>query len=147
MHKRSPWCRVSTPSSSFDSSVMSVADLPKSEYVMYIFVNSDLKMTAGKLASQIGHIVHVIVDECVRDSYETFPPSAKSLSYQTWNTCCTKIILKASTEQLLELLKRGDARAFYDSGRTTQGTSDALTVVGLLPCKPQDTLMEQYKLV
>lgn len=132
---------------SFDCTEMSDADVPKTEYAMYLFVNSDLKMTAGKMASQVGHMVHVIVDECVRDSYETFPPSSMSIDYQRWNSCCTKIVLKATTEQLKELLKRSDARAFYDSGRTTQGTADSLTVVGLLPSKPQESLTDMYKLL
>lgn len=126
---------------------MQNSELPKSDYVMYIFVNSDLKMTAGKVASQVGHIVHVIVDECVRESYETFPPSHLSFVYQSWNSCCTKIILKASEQELKEILKRADARAFYDSGRTTQGTNDALTAVGLLPGPLQDELVAGYKLL
>lgn len=123
------------------------ASTPKSEYVMYIFVNADLKMTAGKTASQVGHIVHVIVDECVCDSYEEFPPSSKALSYQAWNSCCTKIILKASEAELKEILSRVDARPFYDSGRTTQGTNDALTVVGLLPGTLNPSLVERFKLL
>lgn len=129
------------------TATMEHSDVPKSDYVMYIFVNSDLKMTAGKVASQVGHIVHVIVDECVRESYETFPPSPLSLTYQSWNSCCTKIILKATEQELKELLNRKDARGFYDSGRTTQGTNDALTAVGLLPGPPQDDLVAPYKLL
>jgi peptidyl-tRNA hydrolase len=118
-----------------------------SPYVMYIFVNQDLKMTAGKTASQVGHIVHIIVDELVRDSYESFPPSEKSKVYQVWSQCCTKIVLKACDDQLKELLKRADARPFYDSGRTTQGTNNSLTVVGLLPGKPQEALIKDFKLL
>lgn len=120
---------------------------PKSEYVMYIFVNADLKMTTGKLASQVGHIVHVIVAECERESYESYPPTAKCIAYQKWNECCTKIVLKATEAELKQLLQREDARAFYDSGRTTQVPSDSLTVVGLLPGKPQNDLLDKYKLL
>ena len=121
--------------------------LPKSDYVMYIFINTDLKMTPGKIASQVGHIVHVVVDECVRDSYESFPPSEKALAYQSWNSCCTKVVLKASEEELKILLLRSDSRPFYDSGRTTQVATDSLTAVGLLPCHPDEELVRKFKLL
>ena len=114
---------------------------------MYIFVNADLKMTAGKTASQVGHIVHIVVDELVRDGYECFPPSEKSKVYQVWNQCCTKIVLKATEAQLKDLLKRADARPFYDSGRTTQVANNSLTVIGLLPGKPQEELIKDFKLL
>lgn len=129
------------------SAVMDNSLPPKSDYVMYIFVNSDLKMTSGKVASQVGHIVHSIVDECVRDGYESFPPTSKSIAYQSWNSCCTKIVLRATQEEMGEILKREDARPFYDSGRTTQGSNDALTVVGLLPGPWNEELVQKFKLL
>ena len=33
------------------------------DYVMYIFVNDDLKMSKGKIASQVGHVVQKIIED------------------------------------------------------------------------------------
>jgi peptidyl-tRNA hydrolase len=44
-----------------------------SECVMYLIVNKDLRMKAGKVASQVGHVVHLITDEIVRSMYEQQP--------------------------------------------------------------------------
>lgn len=100
---------------------------------MYIFINRDLGMSPGKSASQVGHIVHTIVDELVRSSYESVSVPEDYINYMKWNKNCTKIVLKGTTSQLMELLKHKKARGFYDKGETTQGTENKLTVVGFLP--------------
>lgn len=114
---------------------------------MYIFINSDLEMSSGKIASQCCHVTHVIVDELVRDGYESFPASDDYKMYLLWNKHCTKIILKASNEQLLELMKHKSARAFYDNGKTTQVESGSLTVVGFFPSCNLEELVKEYKLL
>ncbi len=83
---------------------------------MYIFINSSLKMQPGKIASQVGHIVHRIVDTLVRIGYESYPISEDYKTYLKWNKKCTKIILKATENQLLELMTMKNAMAFYDAG-------------------------------
>jgi peptidyl-tRNA hydrolase len=118
-------------------------DSPK----MYIFINKNLNMTTGKMISQACHITHQIVDELVSDKYETFPPTEYVMTYMKWNNNCIKIILKGSEEQLLELLKLPMARGFYDSGNTTQGTKDCLTVVGFLPSSKLDIDLTKFKLL
>jgi peptidyl-tRNA hydrolase len=115
---------------------------------MYIFINSDLNMTAGKIASQASHITHQIVEELVRNGYEQFPPSEEYKTYMRWNKNCTKIVLRGTTEQLLELLKIPNSRGFYDNGQTTQGTANSLTVVGFFPCANIDGLdINKFKLL
>lgn len=114
---------------------------------MYIFVNSDLEMSIGKIASQCCHITHVIVDELVRDGYESFPASDEYKTYLLWNKHCTKVVLKATNSQLLELMKMKDARAFYDNGKTTQVESGSLTVVGFFPSSNLEDLVKDYKLL
>ena len=115
---------------------------------MYIFINSSLNMTNGKMISQACHITHQIVDELVNDKYETYPPSENIMTYMKWNLNCTKIILKGTQEELVELLKLPGARGFYDSGNTTQGTENCLTVVGFLPCaKLEGTDINKFKLL
>lgn len=114
---------------------------------MYIFVNSDLKMTSGKIASQTGHIVHLIVDELVRNGYEKFPTSNEYKTYMTWTRNCTKIVLKATTEQLLELMKLPNARAFTDTGPTTQVEQNSLTAIGFFPCNTMTDIIKDYTLL
>ena len=114
---------------------------------MYIFINNDLNMTSGKIASQTGHIVHLIVDELVRNGYEKFPVSNEYKNYMIWTRNCTKIVLKATTEQLMELMKLPNARSFTDSGPTTQVEQNSLTVVGFLPCNTMADIIKDYKLL
>lgn len=117
-------------------------------YKMYIFINSDLNMTTGKIASQASHITHRIVEELVRNGYEQFPPSKEYISYMKWNSNCTKIVLKGTAEQLSELLKLPNSTAFYDNGQTTQVESGSLTVVGFYPCNDMDmSIINKFKLL
>ena len=114
---------------------------------MYIFINTDLDMTAGKIASQVGHIVHLIVDLLVRSGYESFPVSEEYKTYLKWNKNCTKIVLKATEKQLKELSKMKSARAFYDNGQTTQVEQNSLTVVGFFPGSLDSDFVKDYKLL
>ena len=115
--------------------------------VMYIFVNSDLQMTKGKTCSQVAHVTQQITEEIVRIGYEIYPTPGAYFTYMKWKFNCVKIILKATEKELTELLKRQDARPFYDSGQTTQVESGSLTVVGLIPCYEIDEFTEKYKLL
>ena len=114
---------------------------------MYIFINTDLNMNAGKIASQTGHIVHRIVDELVRSGYEVHPPSNEYITYARWSRNCTKIILKATHEQLEFLMKLPNARHFIDSGPTTQVAQNSLTVVGFFPGTDLGDIVKDYKLL
>lgn len=114
---------------------------------MYILINSDLNMSAGKIASQACHITHMIVEELVRNGYEQFPPSNEYMTYMKWSKNCIKIVLKASNDQLLELSKNPMARSFYDGGNTTQVPVNSLTAVGFLPSADLDKLIDEYKLL
>jgi peptidyl-tRNA hydrolase len=114
---------------------------------MYIFINTDLNMTAGKIASQACHITHQIVEELVRDGYENFPPTAEYMTYMKWNKNCTKIVLKATTEQLEDLLKLPNSRAFYETGQTTQVALNSLTAIGFFPSSNLDNVVSKFKLL
>jgi peptidyl-tRNA hydrolase len=114
---------------------------------MYIFINSDLDMTSGKIASQTGHVVHLIVDELVRTGYEKFPMSEECKTYMKWNRNCIKIVLKANTEQLKELLKLPNSRAFIETGQTTQVEQNSLTAIGFFPGALSQDDVKGYKLL
>lgn len=100
--------------------------------VMYIFVNSDLKMRKGRMAAQVAHIVQSITEEIVRDMYERTPPPDYCLTYMTWTKKATVIILQATETQLNELRLQPEARAFLDEIPSSNGDKE-LTVVGLFP--------------
>lgn len=107
-------------------------------HVMYIFVNMDLNMSPGKISSQVGHCVHIIVDEILSNYYELNNMIGVYSDYLEWNKNCTKIVLKAKETDMIKLQCRSDIRSFYDKGNTTQGTDNKLTVVGTLPILKTD---------
>jgi PTH2 family peptidyl-tRNA hydrolase len=116
-----------------------------SEYAMYIFINNDLKMDKGKIASQTGHIVQQIIenikDVTVKKDFID--------RYNVWkNNGSTKIILKASEKQLKELLKLPESVYIIDAGRT-QIPSNSLTAVGFYPNikKNMIDITKDYKLL
>jgi len=122
---------------------------PELEYAMYIFINDDLKMQKGKIASQTGHVVQFITEDIIRMGYETAggPPDAY-VRYMKWKANgCAKIVLKATQEQLKSLLKLPEARYVIDSGRT-QIAPNSLTVVGFFPRLKTEILdlVKDYKL-
>lgn len=110
---------------------------------MYIFINNDLKMGKGKIAAQVGHIVQAIVEEIIRDSYEVTPPPDYCFNYMRWKKKCTKIILRASEEELRNLIKIEESRSFYDNISDT----DVLTVVGFFPSSKLEQNFTKFKLL
>ena len=113
--------------------------------IMYIFANGDLRMNTGKTAAQVGHIVGIIIEEIVRIGYEVNPPPKQYFDFCKWKRQCTKVILKATTEQLQELMKMDNARPFYDSGDRLPDNS--LTVVGFFPGTDLTEIVKNYKLI
>ena len=117
--------------SSYDDFNMSVYDRNLNEdqnYVMYIIVNSSLKMGKGKLAAQVGHGVHKMAQYCLEHK--------KELWNSYINSNYPKVVLKTkSQEQLLEVIdKTKNIFKSYviDEGRT-QIAKNSLTVVSYEP--------------
>jgi len=114
--------------------------------VMYILVNSDLKMSPGKIASQVGHVVQLITEEIIRDGYEINPPSETYFTYMKWKNNCTKIVLKASFAELKDLIKtQPECRHIIDRG-LTQIPADSLTVAAFPPSSKYKDIMKNFKL-
>ena len=97
--------------------------------IMYIFINTSLKMTPGKVAGQVGHLVQNIMEELL-----TLGNKSKIYKrYLDWKADgCTKIVLKATQEQINELIKMNESFYIIDAGRT-QIDPGSLTVVGFYP--------------
>lgn len=127
------------------------------EIKMYIFVNTDLKMSPGKVAAQVGHVVQYITEEIIRSGYERCkapsptgggirPTPEYYQRYMLWKKEFggAKITLKATTADLLELKDRPEARYVIDEGRT-QIPKDSLTVVAFFPKYTSDTALADTK--
>lgn len=110
----------------------------------YFFVNKDLNMTPGKVASQVGHASQFITEEIIRSGYEKRPPPESYFTYMIWKKNCIKIILSATAEQLIELQKMSEARSVVDNGQT-EVPNNSLTVVGFFPGAKIEGI-ENYKL-
>lgn len=100
---------------------------------MYIFINTSLGMSHGKMMSQAVHLGIAMTDEVVSMSYEVVPPTKECIFHQIWKKNPTLIILGANSTQFEKLSKVNGVRHFYDTGRTTQVESGTLTVLGFLP--------------
>lgn len=112
--------------------------------IFYLLINSDLKMSRGQIDAQIVHITQIIVEECVKQSYESQIIDSQVMNYMKWKLSPTTVILKANTEQMNELLKNKNCRGFFDSGNRIKDSS--LTIIGFLPSDDLDDIMKDYKL-
>lgn len=109
---------------------------------MYLFVNEDLKMSKGKIGSQIGHCVQYILEDILQ-----YTKKDKYQDYLKWkNYGSKKIVLKASQIELIELQKNDMSRSVYDIGYT-QIPSGSLTVVGFFPSNKLQNIFKNFKLL
>ena len=124
------------------------------EVVMYIIVNSDLGMSKGKIAAQVGHVVMHLVREGEelynnrKISDITTPLGFKIQDYIIWwSGSYTKVVLKADSKTLFHIMKKyvSDVQYQRDEGRT-QIEPGSLTVVGFFPMRRKDTPDEIKKL-
>lgn len=110
---------------------------------MYICVNSDLKMRPGHMAAQVAHITQLIVEEIIRDMYETFPVPAHCETYMKWCKNPTVVVLSATESQLHNLMKHEHARSFNDNINGKQ----ELTSLGFFPGCSMKSELRNYKLI
>lgn len=112
------------------------------DYVMYLFINNDLKMGKGKIGSQIGHCVQILLEDILENTKKD-----KYQDYLKWKKSgCKKIVLKASQIQLLELNKNDNSRSVYDAG-LTQISSGSLSTVGFFPTNKLENKFKDFKLL
>jgi len=122
--------------------------LEQSSLYMYVFVNDDLKMSKGKIAGQVAHVVGLITEEIIRKSYETTKGVPDCYSrYMIWKTTGhAKVILKASQEQIEKLLNEPETIYIRDAGRT-QIAPNSLTVLGFYPSTNLKEIFKDFKLL
>ncbi len=116
------------------------------QLVMYIFTNNDLGLKKSAFCPQVGHIVQRITEEIVRSGYEMFPPPPSYFTYAKWSKNCTKVVLKATLEQLLVLKEMKEAR-FIEDDVKTKIPGRHITVVGFFPSSSMGDIVKDYKLL
>ena len=108
---------------------------------MYIIVNSDLGMTAGKKCAQVGHgVMHMML------KMQTSPTD----DYLAWlNSAGAKIVLKASQETMEELVEIYSEKLHLfpvtDMG-LTQIEQGSFTVLAFEPLSPDKVPQELKEL-
>jgi peptidyl-tRNA hydrolase, PTH2 family len=121
------------------------------DYKMYIFVNKELGMDKGKIASQVGHVVQHIVED-IFVNYTDGVKSYKSIyeDYMIWTRYhnSVKIVLKATLQELEEFKTMSYAKYIIDAGKT-QIEPNSLTVVAFYPmnCKKIKHNLTRFKLL
>ena len=125
-----------------------INELEQSPLYMYVFVNDDLKMGKGKIAGQVAHVVGLITEEIIRESYETTKGVPDCYTrYMVWKaTGHAKVILKASQKQIESMIGEPETMYIRDAGRT-QIAPNSLTVLGFFPSANLKEKFKDYKLL
>lgn len=112
------------------------------DYIMYIFINDDLCMSKGRAAAQVGHIVQILTEELVKNTFEC-KPTIHCINYLKWKQCPTMIVLQASGAELESLILEPDAKYFIDT--RTDGTTE-LTAAGFFPSNTKKDAFATFNL-
>ena len=91
---------------------------------MYIIINSDLRISTGKLCSQVGHAVEDIVISC-RGNKKRWN------SYK--NNGCAKIVLKADQQTFDEILASSCKKFIVTDAGKTECLEGTITAIGFEP--------------
>lgn len=125
-----------------------MSDIPKKDpeaYVMYLVVNTELAMSPGKIAAQVGHAVMEITELQVSANcyIESDGPASKDAikrydEWERWRENCRKVVLKSSRRQW-DLIKELPNRkvVIVDAGYT-EIAPNSETVIGFWPMKKVD---------
>jgi PTH2 family peptidyl-tRNA hydrolase len=115
---------------------------------MYVLVNDDLKMSKGKIAGQVGHVVGQITEEIIRKSYESskgVPDCYKR--YMMWKASGhAKIILKATQKQIEQMIEEPESVCIRDAG-LTQIAPNSLCAIGFYPSTHLKEIFANFKLL
>ena len=133
------------------SEVMPEVNQETKRYVMYILVNTDLKMEKGKIAGQVGHVVGIITEEIIRKAYESVTPESMQdyQHYKNWikKDMYTKVVLKATEAEMRNIIKTENKCRYIIDAERTQIAPDSLTVVGFFPRNDLEEKMKGYNLL
>ena len=91
---------------------------------MYIIINSDLKLSTGKLCAQVGHAVQDVVISC--------RGNRKRWNFYK-NNGCAKIVLKADQQTFDELLECSCKKFIVTDAGKTECVEGTITAIGFAP--------------
>lgn len=100
------------------------------ELVQYFIVNSELNMSSGKIAAQVGHVATIITHDVLIHKYESDYEIVENWYWWLYKDQ-PKIILRGKQKDMEKLIEQG---WYYirDNGRT-EIPADSLTVIGCAP--------------
>ena len=91
---------------------------------MYIVVNSDLKLSVGKICSQVGHAVEGVVINC----------RGNKKRWQAYkNSGSAKIVLKADQQSFDEILASSCKKFIVTDAGKTECLEGTITAIGFAP--------------
>lgn len=99
---------------------------PSTEYTLYLLINTDLKMSDGKIISQICHALESVHERADPDLIKVWKKSGKK-----------KVVLKSNTasmNEIVDVCRKKSILSFsvFDAGRT-QVESGSFTVLAIGP--------------
>lgn len=109
-----------------------------SKIVMYLAINSSLKLRPGRVAAQVGHTVQLLVENLIEKANESNFTNKEFQNYVQWKLSPVKVVLQAPEEEIHLLAKKGVSFSDDVDGQTR------MTCVGFYP--GQDFDSTQYKL-
>ena len=91
---------------------------------MYIVVNTNLRLSTGKICSQVGHAVEGVVISC----------RGNKKRWQAYkNSGCAKIVLKADQQTFDELLECSYKKFIVTDAGKTECLEGTITAIGFEP--------------
>jgi peptidyl-tRNA hydrolase len=112
---------------------------------MYIIVNSDLGMSKGKIASQVGHAVEKITMKIFNASLHK--TDSYFVEYQKYlKNGHRKIVLVAPLKEIEKFKDDKDAVYIIDEG-LTEIPHGSLTVIAFLPSNSNKERFKKYRLL
>lgn len=107
---------------------------------MYFIVNDDLKMGKGKIAAQVGHAVSAMYQHVLR--------GVPIPGLHSWISGGQekKIVLKASREQIDELIRDYPPPIVIHDAGHTQVPEGSLTVIAYYPSRDSPVSLQSLKL-
>ena len=120
------------------------------DYTMYMLVNKDLKMSPGKIASQVAHGIHHVVHNIFIDASTSTSTETKE-SFEKYNAWCVKPKIVSLYATQLEMDKyidnSGHKCVFIRDAGKTQVLPNSLTIVCFHSSCTLSDEMKKYKLL
>lgn len=117
------------------------------KHAVYIIVNDDLKMSVGKIASQVGHLTEKMAETIMTSLYESTNTGDLEVTYLKYvEEGRKKVVLKGHYKDMISYLSDKDCVSIIDEG-LTEIPPDSLTVIGFYPSKFNKERFKKFRLI